>query len=167
MSFLDPFLGAIHRGAEVTQLGAIAYGAEIPSTLDSFCWAGIYVAGAQLWVLVEGPCIWARRGAQLWNWNWDCAASYIVQQQRLMSPRPLCSTSPHVTSSTVAVHSLQESTSRSHGHFCRKKETTSESESQRQSQRGKKLAKRYQITKTIMKLDWTKIWDSKSLRIGQ
>jgi hypothetical protein len=37
MSFLDPCLGAIHRGAEVTQLGAIAYGAEIPSTLDSFC----------------------------------------------------------------------------------------------------------------------------------
>jgi hypothetical protein len=37
MSFLDPFLGAIDHGAEVTRLGAIAYGAEVPSTLDSFC----------------------------------------------------------------------------------------------------------------------------------
>jgi hypothetical protein len=29
MSFLDPLLGAIVCGAEVTQLGAIGYGAEL------------------------------------------------------------------------------------------------------------------------------------------
>jgi hypothetical protein len=29
MSFLDPLLGAIANGAEVTQLGAISYGAEM------------------------------------------------------------------------------------------------------------------------------------------
>jgi hypothetical protein len=29
MSFLDPLLGAIANGAEVTQLGAIGYGAEV------------------------------------------------------------------------------------------------------------------------------------------
>jgi hypothetical protein len=29
MSFLDPLLGAIANGAEVTQLGAIGYGAEL------------------------------------------------------------------------------------------------------------------------------------------
>jgi hypothetical protein len=33
MSFLDPLLGVIAYGAEVTQLGVIDYGAEIPSTL--------------------------------------------------------------------------------------------------------------------------------------
>jgi hypothetical protein len=29
MSFLDPLLGAVACGAEVTQLGAIGYGAEV------------------------------------------------------------------------------------------------------------------------------------------
>jgi hypothetical protein len=29
MSFLDPLLGAIANGAEVTQLGAIGYGADM------------------------------------------------------------------------------------------------------------------------------------------
>jgi hypothetical protein len=33
MSFLDPLLGAIANGAEVTQLGAIGYGAEVRVTL--------------------------------------------------------------------------------------------------------------------------------------
>jgi hypothetical protein len=33
MSFLDPLLGAIVNGAEVTQLGAIGYGAEVRVTL--------------------------------------------------------------------------------------------------------------------------------------
>jgi hypothetical protein len=33
MSFLDPLLGAIANGAEVTQLGAIGYGAEVRATL--------------------------------------------------------------------------------------------------------------------------------------
>jgi hypothetical protein len=33
MSFLDPLLGAIAYDAEVTQLGAIGYGAEVPATL--------------------------------------------------------------------------------------------------------------------------------------
>jgi hypothetical protein len=33
MSFLDPLLGAIANGAEVTQLGAIGYGAEVCVTL--------------------------------------------------------------------------------------------------------------------------------------
>jgi hypothetical protein len=33
MSFLDPLLGAIANGAEVTQLGAIGYGAEVPTAL--------------------------------------------------------------------------------------------------------------------------------------
>jgi hypothetical protein len=34
MSFLDPLLGAIANGAEVTQLGAIDYGAEVRATLS-------------------------------------------------------------------------------------------------------------------------------------
>jgi hypothetical protein len=33
MSFLDPLLGAIANGAEVTQLGAIGYGAEVRAAL--------------------------------------------------------------------------------------------------------------------------------------
>jgi hypothetical protein len=33
MSFLNPLLGAIANGAEVTQLGAIGYGAEVRVTL--------------------------------------------------------------------------------------------------------------------------------------
>jgi hypothetical protein len=33
MSFLDSLLGAIANGAEVTQLGAIGYGAEVRATL--------------------------------------------------------------------------------------------------------------------------------------
>jgi hypothetical protein len=33
MSFLDSLLGAIANGAEVTQLGAIGYGAEVRVTL--------------------------------------------------------------------------------------------------------------------------------------
>jgi hypothetical protein len=33
MSFLDPLLGAIAYGAEVTKLGAIGYGAEVAATL--------------------------------------------------------------------------------------------------------------------------------------
>jgi tRNA G10 N-methylase Trm11 len=33
MSFLDPFLGTIARGAEVTHLGAIVYGAEVLTRL--------------------------------------------------------------------------------------------------------------------------------------
>jgi hypothetical protein len=33
MSFLDPFLGVIAYGAEVTHLGAIGYGAEVRATL--------------------------------------------------------------------------------------------------------------------------------------
>jgi hypothetical protein len=33
MLFLDPLLGVIGHGAEVTQLGVIGYGAEIPSAL--------------------------------------------------------------------------------------------------------------------------------------
>jgi hypothetical protein len=33
MSFLDPFLGDIAYGAEVTQLGAIGYGAEVRAAL--------------------------------------------------------------------------------------------------------------------------------------
>jgi hypothetical protein len=33
MSFLDPLLGAVARGAEVTQLGAIGYGAEVRAVL--------------------------------------------------------------------------------------------------------------------------------------
>jgi hypothetical protein len=33
MSFLDPLLGAISYGAEVTQLGVISYGAEITAAL--------------------------------------------------------------------------------------------------------------------------------------
>jgi hypothetical protein len=33
MSFLDPLLGAIANGAEVTQLGAIGYGVEVRITL--------------------------------------------------------------------------------------------------------------------------------------
>jgi hypothetical protein len=33
MSFLDPLIGAIANGAEVTQLGAIGYGAEVCVTL--------------------------------------------------------------------------------------------------------------------------------------
>jgi hypothetical protein len=33
MSFLDPLLGAITNGAEVTQLGAIGYGAEVRAAL--------------------------------------------------------------------------------------------------------------------------------------
>jgi hypothetical protein len=33
MSFLDPLLGAIANGAEVTQLAAIGYGAEVRVTL--------------------------------------------------------------------------------------------------------------------------------------
>jgi hypothetical protein len=33
MSFLDPLLGAIDYGAEVTHLGAIGYGAEVRATL--------------------------------------------------------------------------------------------------------------------------------------
>jgi hypothetical protein len=37
MSFLDPLLGAIDHGAEVTWLGDIVYDAEVSSALDSFC----------------------------------------------------------------------------------------------------------------------------------
>jgi hypothetical protein len=33
MSFLDPLLGAIAYDAEITQLGAIDYGAEVRATL--------------------------------------------------------------------------------------------------------------------------------------
>jgi hypothetical protein len=33
MSFLDPLLGAVACGAEVTQLGAIGYGAEVRAAL--------------------------------------------------------------------------------------------------------------------------------------
>jgi hypothetical protein len=33
MSFLDPLLGAIANDAEVTQLGAIGYGAEVRAAL--------------------------------------------------------------------------------------------------------------------------------------
>jgi hypothetical protein len=33
MSFLDPLLGAVAYGAEVTHLGAIGYGAEVRATL--------------------------------------------------------------------------------------------------------------------------------------
>jgi hypothetical protein len=33
MSFLYPLLGAVARGAEVTQLGAIGYGAEVRAVL--------------------------------------------------------------------------------------------------------------------------------------
>jgi hypothetical protein len=33
MLFLDPLLGAIANGAEVTQLGAIGYGAEVRAAL--------------------------------------------------------------------------------------------------------------------------------------
>jgi hypothetical protein len=33
MSFLDPLLGAISYGAEVTHLGAICYGAEVHAAL--------------------------------------------------------------------------------------------------------------------------------------
>jgi hypothetical protein len=33
MSFLDPLLGAMVNGAEVTQLGAIGYGAEVRAVL--------------------------------------------------------------------------------------------------------------------------------------
>jgi hypothetical protein len=33
MSFLDPLLGVIAYGAEVTHLGAIGYGAEVRATL--------------------------------------------------------------------------------------------------------------------------------------
>jgi hypothetical protein len=33
MSFLDPLLGAIDNGAEVTQLGAIDYGAKVRAAL--------------------------------------------------------------------------------------------------------------------------------------
>jgi hypothetical protein len=33
MTFLDPLLGAIANGAEVTQLGALGYGAEVRVTL--------------------------------------------------------------------------------------------------------------------------------------
>jgi hypothetical protein len=33
MSFLDPLLGAIAFGAEVTHLGAISYGAEVRAAL--------------------------------------------------------------------------------------------------------------------------------------
>jgi hypothetical protein len=33
MSFLDPLLGAIVYGAEVTHLGAIGYGAEVRAAL--------------------------------------------------------------------------------------------------------------------------------------
>jgi hypothetical protein len=35
MSFLDPLLGAIYYGVEVTQLGAIVYGAKLSDALDS------------------------------------------------------------------------------------------------------------------------------------
>jgi hypothetical protein len=34
MSFLDPLLGAIAYGAEVTHLGAIGYGAEVRANPD-------------------------------------------------------------------------------------------------------------------------------------
>jgi hypothetical protein len=33
MSFLDPLLGAVACGAEVTQLGVIGYGAEVRAAL--------------------------------------------------------------------------------------------------------------------------------------
>jgi hypothetical protein len=33
MSFLDPLLGAIAYGAEITHLGAIGYGAEVHTAL--------------------------------------------------------------------------------------------------------------------------------------
>jgi hypothetical protein len=35
MSFLDPLLGAIYYGAEVTQLDTIVYGAKLSDALDS------------------------------------------------------------------------------------------------------------------------------------
>jgi hypothetical protein len=38
MSFLDPLLGS-----EVTRLGAMTYGAEVPNVLDFACCAGVYV----------------------------------------------------------------------------------------------------------------------------
>jgi hypothetical protein len=44
MSFLDPLLGAIDYGAEVTHLGARAYGAEIRATRAQFGQRGFDVA---------------------------------------------------------------------------------------------------------------------------
>jgi hypothetical protein len=35
MSFLDPLIGAIGYGVEVTQLNVIVYGAKVPGALDS------------------------------------------------------------------------------------------------------------------------------------
>jgi hypothetical protein len=37
MSFLDPLLGAMAHGAEVTRFGAMAYGAEVPGELATRC----------------------------------------------------------------------------------------------------------------------------------
>jgi hypothetical protein len=36
MSFLDPLLGTIGHGAEVTQFGAVGYGAKLPGALSLF-----------------------------------------------------------------------------------------------------------------------------------
>jgi hypothetical protein len=33
MTFLDPLLGAVSYGAEITRLGAMTYGAEVPDEL--------------------------------------------------------------------------------------------------------------------------------------
>jgi hypothetical protein len=44
MSFLDPLLGAIGYGAEVTQLGAIANGAEVHPALAQPGCRGVDVA---------------------------------------------------------------------------------------------------------------------------
>jgi hypothetical protein len=44
MSFLDLLLDFIGNVVEVTRLGAMIYGAEIPDALDSSCFVGAYVA---------------------------------------------------------------------------------------------------------------------------
>jgi hypothetical protein len=48
MSFLDPLLGAIDYGAEVTHLGAIGYGAEVRATLAQPEQRGAKIYGAEL-----------------------------------------------------------------------------------------------------------------------
>jgi hypothetical protein len=44
MSFLNPLLGVIDNNAKVTWLGAIVYGAELPTTLNLSCCVGVYMA---------------------------------------------------------------------------------------------------------------------------
>jgi hypothetical protein len=48
MSFLDPLLGAIAYGAEVTHLGAIGYGAEVRAAL-SHPWRRATELGAKIY----------------------------------------------------------------------------------------------------------------------